>query len=113
MMNGVTTLSRPQASEMEDSRGALCRNRRLFGTLERLRCGWARQNREGGEGRERAGSSCLFVQRTWRSRVSGKAVAELRQRGYDARALVGGITAWHAIGGTTVPLDTSTYEEAP
>ena len=45
--------------------------------------------------------------------VSGKAVTELRRRGYDARALVGGITAWHAIGGTTVPLDTSTYEEAP
>jgi rhodanese-related sulfurtransferase len=40
-------------------------------------------------------------------------VAELRQRGYDARALVGGITAWHAIGGTTIPLDISTYEEAP
>jgi superoxide dismutase, Fe-Mn family len=45
--------------------------------------------------------------------VSGGAVTELRQRGYDARALVGGITAWHAIGGTTVPLDTSTYEEPP
>jgi len=45
--------------------------------------------------------------------VSGTAVKELRQRGYDARALVGGITAWHAIGGTTVPLDTSTYEHAP
>jgi superoxide dismutase, Fe-Mn family len=45
--------------------------------------------------------------------VSGRAVIALRQRGYDARALVGGITAWHAIGGTTVPLDTSTYEEAP
>jgi Fe-Mn family superoxide dismutase len=44
--------------------------------------------------------------------VSGTAVTELRRRGYDARALVGGITAWHAIGGTTVPLDTSTYEEA-
>jgi Fe-Mn family superoxide dismutase len=44
--------------------------------------------------------------------VSGKAVAELRRRGYDARAVVGGITAWHAIGGATVPLDTSTYEEA-
>jgi superoxide dismutase, Fe-Mn family len=42
--------------------------------------------------------------------VSGRAVAELRQRGYDARALVGGITAWHAIGGTTIPLDISTYE---
>jgi Fe-Mn family superoxide dismutase len=42
--------------------------------------------------------------------VSGTAVTELRQRGYDARALVGGITAWHAIGGTTVQLDTSTYE---
>src|SRR5436190_4747080 len=44
--------------------------------------------------------------------VSGTAVTELRQRGYDARALVGGITAWHAIGGSTVPLDTSTYEQA-
>jgi Fe-Mn family superoxide dismutase len=44
--------------------------------------------------------------------VSGTAVKELRQRGYDARALVGGITAWHAIGGATVPLDTSTYEDA-
>jgi Fe-Mn family superoxide dismutase len=43
--------------------------------------------------------------------VSGRAVTELRQRGYDARALVGGITAWHAIGGATVPLDTSTYEQ--
>src|SRR4051812_33936489 len=43
--------------------------------------------------------------------VSGTAVTELRRRGYDARALAGGITAWHAIGGTTVPLDTSTYEE--
>src|SRR5439155_12773027 len=45
--------------------------------------------------------------------VSGRTVTELRQRGYDARALVGGITAWHAIGGATVPLDTSTYEEVP
>jgi Fe-Mn family superoxide dismutase len=44
--------------------------------------------------------------------VSGEAVTELRRRGYDARALVGGITAWHAIGGATVPLDTSTYEKA-
>ena len=42
--------------------------------------------------------------------VSGRTVTELRQRGYDAMALVGGITAWHAIGGPTVPLDTSTYE---
>jgi Fe-Mn family superoxide dismutase len=42
--------------------------------------------------------------------VSGTAVTELRKRGYDARAVVGGITAWHAIGGKTVPLDTSTYE---
>ena len=42
--------------------------------------------------------------------VSGTAVTELRRRGYNARALVGGITAWHAIGGATVPLDASTYE---
>jgi superoxide dismutase, Fe-Mn family len=42
--------------------------------------------------------------------ISGNAVRELRARGYDARALSGGITAWHAIGGATVPLDTSTYE---
>ncbi len=45
--------------------------------------------------------------------VSGKAVTELRQRGYNARAVVGGITAWHAIGGATVPLDTSSYEDMP
>jgi Fe-Mn family superoxide dismutase len=45
--------------------------------------------------------------------VSGGAVTELRRRGYDARALVGGITAWHAIGGATLPLDTTTYENAP
>jgi Fe-Mn family superoxide dismutase len=43
--------------------------------------------------------------------VSGNAVNELRKRGYSARALAGGITAWHAIGGPTVPRDTSTYEE--
>ena len=45
--------------------------------------------------------------------VSGTAVTELRRRGYDARAVEGGITAWHAIGGSTVPLDTSTYEQTP
>lgn len=45
--------------------------------------------------------------------ISGTAVTELRKRGYDARALVGGITAWHAIGGATVPMDLSTYEDAP
>jgi len=43
--------------------------------------------------------------------VSGKAVAELRRQGFDARAVAGGITAWHAIGGATVPMDLSTYEE--
>jgi Fe-Mn family superoxide dismutase len=42
--------------------------------------------------------------------VSGDAVAELRRRGYDARALRGGIGAWHAIGGPTMPLDQTTYE---
>jgi Fe-Mn family superoxide dismutase len=42
--------------------------------------------------------------------VSGGIVPELRRRGYDARALKGGIGAWHAIGGPTVPLDQSTYE---
>jgi hypothetical protein len=60
----------PQASEMEDSRGTLCRNRRLFGTLERLRCGWAGQDREGGEGRERARGPCLFLEKTWLSSES-------------------------------------------
>jgi Fe-Mn family superoxide dismutase len=36
--------------------------------------------------------------------VSGDAVAELRRRGFDARSLAGGIAAWHAMGGATVPL---------
>jgi Fe-Mn family superoxide dismutase len=42
--------------------------------------------------------------------ISGNAVKELRDRGYEARALAGGIIAWQAIGGATVPLDTSTFE---
>lgn len=37
--------------------------------------------------------------------VSGEATAELQKRGYDVRSLVGGITAWHAMSGPTVPLD--------
>ena len=45
--------------------------------------------------------------------ISGKTVSELRRQGYDARAVVGGITAWHAIGGATVPMDLSTYEDLP
>jgi superoxide dismutase, Fe-Mn family len=48
---------------------------------------------------------CLFG-----FQISGDAVIELRRRGYDARALKGGISAWYAIGGPTVPLDRSTYE---
>ena len=35
--------------------------------------------------------------------VSRDPVAVLRQRGYDARSLSGGIAAWHAIGAPTVP----------
>jgi Fe-Mn family superoxide dismutase len=35
--------------------------------------------------------------------VSGDAVRELRRRGFDARHLAGGITAWHAMGRPTVP----------
>ena len=54
--------------------------------------------------------TCIAVLRV--EDVSGTTVTELRRRGYDARALVGGITAWHAIGGPTVPLNVSTYEEA-
>jgi Fe-Mn family superoxide dismutase len=42
--------------------------------------------------------------------ISGNVVAELRRRGFDARALRGGIGAWHAIGGPTTLLDQSTYE---
>ena len=45
--------------------------------------------------------------------VSGKTVTELRQRGYNARAVAGGIAAWYAIGGATVPMDLSTYEDLP
>jgi Fe-Mn family superoxide dismutase len=41
--------------------------------------------------------------------VSGDTTVELRRRGHDARALIGGMAAWHAIGGATVPLDRSGY----
>jgi Fe-Mn family superoxide dismutase len=36
--------------------------------------------------------------------VSGDATTELRRRGLDARALAGGITAWHAMAGPTASL---------
>jgi Fe-Mn family superoxide dismutase len=39
--------------------------------------------------------------------VSGEATTELRRRGLDARFLVGGIAAWRAMGGPTVPLSTN------
>lgn len=39
--------------------------------------------------------------------VSGDAVAELRRRDLNAHALSGGIAAWHAIGGPTVPFTKS------
>jgi superoxide dismutase, Fe-Mn family len=36
--------------------------------------------------------------------VSGEATAELRRRGLQARRLAGGITAWRAMAGPTIPL---------
>jgi len=36
--------------------------------------------------------------------VSGDAVAKLRRQGLNAKHLAGGIAAWHAMGGQTVPL---------
>jgi rhodanese-related sulfurtransferase len=48
---------------------------------------------------------CLFG-----FQISGNGVSELRRRGYNARALKGGISAWHAIGGATVALERSRYE---
>jgi Fe-Mn family superoxide dismutase len=36
--------------------------------------------------------------------VSGDAVLELRRKGLNVRHLTGGIAAWHAMGGPTVPL---------
>src|SRR5438270_4910510 len=46
--------------EMEDSRGTLCRNRRVFGMVEHLRCGRA-GSVEGGEDLERADNSRLLL----------------------------------------------------
>lgn len=37
--------------------------------------------------------------------VSGNAVAEMQQRGLDAKRLKGGIAAWHAMGGKIDPLE--------
>jgi Fe-Mn family superoxide dismutase len=52
----------------------------------------------------------VVVYCTFGLQISGNAVAELRRRVYDARALKGGIGAWHAIDGPTVTMDQSTYE---
>jgi Fe-Mn family superoxide dismutase len=44
--------------------------------------------------------------------VSGETTIELRRRGYDARSLAGGIAAWHAIGGATVPIEIGPHVDA-
>lgn len=44
--------------------------------------------------------------------VSGDVVAELNRRGFDAHALSGGLAAWHAIGGPTVPFTVATPRSA-
>jgi superoxide dismutase, Fe-Mn family len=36
--------------------------------------------------------------------VSGEATIELQRGGLDARALAGGLAAWHAMGWPTVPI---------
>ncbi|AWC20875.1 Superoxide dismutase [Fe] [Aminobacter sp. MSH1] len=45
--------------------------------------------------------------------VSGDVVNELRRRGFDAHVLSGGIAAWHAIGGPTVPFTVSIGRTEP
>ncbi|MBA8906084.1 Fe-Mn family superoxide dismutase [Aminobacter ciceronei] len=45
--------------------------------------------------------------------VSGNVVDELRRLGFDAHVLSGGIAAWHAIGGPTVPFTVSTGRTEP
>lgn len=45
--------------------------------------------------------------------VSADVVAELRRRGLDARNLAGGIAAWHAIGGPTMPIAAHMMETTP
>jgi Fe-Mn family superoxide dismutase len=45
--------------------------------------------------------------------VSGDAAAELRRRGFDARTLAGGIAAWRAIGGPTLPLTITERRTTP
>src|SRR5215472_13763677 len=42
--------------------------------------------------------------------VSGGTVVSLRRQGFNARSLKGGLAAWHAIGGRTVPLDRSAFD---
>jgi len=44
--------------------------------------------------------------------VSKNAAARLRKNGYDARILTGGIAAWRAIGGATLPLPRGAHFDA-
>ena len=41
-------------SIIEDDHGLLCRDRRVFGSIERLCCGWRRQDGPGGKGFKRS-----------------------------------------------------------
>ena len=51
--NRSSALAAPSIAR--DDHGLLCRDRRVIGSFERVRCGCLRQDREGGEGSERTG----------------------------------------------------------
>src|SRR6202048_3646873 len=55
----------PAPSISRDDHGLLCRNRRVIGTVKRMRVGRRRQDRSRGEGRERAGGADCVA---WQSR---------------------------------------------
>lgn len=54
MMKQGHDASRPQASRDGGQPGTIMPNRRVIGTVVRVRCGRAGEDREGDEGRERA-----------------------------------------------------------
>ena len=85
---------RPLQASSEDDHGPLCGDRRVFGSIERLRRGRRREDRAGGEDRQRAGGADRLVRRararSGADRPGGRAVVAMALRGDEAGGLGGG-----------------------
>src|SRR5258705_13920068 len=65
MVSSQRSRTCPLQASSRDDHGPLCRNRRVIGMLERLRCRCEREDRSRGQGCDRAGGADRLVGFAW------------------------------------------------